>query len=171
MCVCTCFCSWVSWEVTPSILKRVCCSSSWAAPTKLLFLSAEWRAFSSYTYIAQEDMLYFFIHKNISTNTTGNGSVSKYVCRAGQFNGLTRCPWVYTDPHTKVFWRFSLWFFYYLGVVGLLNVLLVDAKLLFVLSTKFSQSFRQFTLKILLPATVDFHHTRLIPALRLTKLL
>lgn len=44
----TCFCSWLSWADRLSMRMRDCCSSSWAAPTRLLFLSADCLALSSW---------------------------------------------------------------------------------------------------------------------------
>lgn len=44
----TCFCSWLSWEDMDSRRIRVCWSSSCAAPTRWLLLSADWRALSSW---------------------------------------------------------------------------------------------------------------------------
>lgn len=40
--------SWLSWAERLSMRMRDCCSSSWAAPTRLLFLSADCLALSSW---------------------------------------------------------------------------------------------------------------------------
>lgn len=44
----TCFWSWLSWAERLSMRTRDCCSSSWAAPIRLLFLSADCLALSSW---------------------------------------------------------------------------------------------------------------------------
>ena len=44
----TCFWSCLSWAERLSMRIRDCCSSSWAAPTRLLFLSADCLALSSW---------------------------------------------------------------------------------------------------------------------------
>lgn len=59
----------------------------------------------------------------------------------------------------------------YLGIVGLLNLLLVDAELILMLATEVSQSLSQLTVELLLSTAVNFHHTRLMPTLRLAQLL
>lgn len=59
----------------------------------------------------------------------------------------------------------------YPGVVGLLQFLLVNADLLFVLSSQLDQSCRQLVLKLLLSAAVDLHHPRLGAPLGLACLL
>lgn len=59
----------------------------------------------------------------------------------------------------------------YLGVVGLLQFFLVQADLLFVLSSQLGQSGCQLGLELLLPAAVDLHHPRLAAPLGLAQLL
>lgn len=60
----------------------------------------------------------------------------------------------------------------YLGGVGLLDLLLVDADLLLVLGSQLYQGLGQLTLVILLCSrTVNLHHARLVPALGLPQLL
>lgn len=59
----------------------------------------------------------------------------------------------------------------YLGVVGPLDLLLVEADLILVLGSQLGQGLGQLALKLLLPPAVDLHHARLVPALGLTQLL
>lgn len=58
-----------------------------------------------------------------------------------------------------------------LGVVGLLNLLLVDADLFLVLGPQVAQGLGQFALKVLLAPAVDLHHAGLVATLGLAQLL
>lgn len=59
----------------------------------------------------------------------------------------------------------------YLGVVGPLQLLLVDANLVLVLRPQLRQSFSQFAFKLLLPPAVDLHYLGTVPTSGLTQLL
>lgn len=59
----------------------------------------------------------------------------------------------------------------HLGLVGLLQLLLVEADLSLVLGSQLSQGLSQLALKLLLPSTVNLNHARLVPPLGLTQLL
>lgn len=59
----------------------------------------------------------------------------------------------------------------YLGVVGLLDFLLVEADLLLVLGSKVNQSLGELAVELLLPPAVNLHHAGLKPTLGLTQLL
>lgn len=59
----------------------------------------------------------------------------------------------------------------HLGLVGLLQLLLVDVDLVLVLRPQLGQRLGQLALKLLLPAAVDLHDARLVSTLRLTQLL
>ncbi len=59
----------------------------------------------------------------------------------------------------------------YLGVVGLLNLILVHFDLQFVLVTHFHQRLRQLAFKVLLVAIVQLDHSRLMAPLYLPQFL
>lgn len=58
-----------------------------------------------------------------------------------------------------------------LRVVGLPDLLLVDADLILVLGPQLVQGLGQLALKLLLVPAVNLHHARLVPTLGLTQLL
>lgn len=58
-----------------------------------------------------------------------------------------------------------------LGVVGLLNLLLVDADLILMLGPQLAQGLGQLALKVLLAPAVDLHHAGLVAALGLAQFL
>lgn len=58
-----------------------------------------------------------------------------------------------------------------LGVVGLLDLLLVDADLFLMLSPQLAQGFGQLALKVQLPPAVDLHHAGLLAPLGLAQFL
>lgn len=59
----------------------------------------------------------------------------------------------------------------YLGVVGLLQLLLVEVDLVLVLASQLGQGFGQLALVVLLPPAVDLHQTRGVLPLGLVQLL
>lgn len=59
----------------------------------------------------------------------------------------------------------------YLGIVGLLNLILVHLDLQFVLATHLYQRLRQLAFKILLVPIVQFNHARLMTTLCLPQFL
>ena len=59
----------------------------------------------------------------------------------------------------------------YLGVVGLLQLVLVHLDLELVLGPHLRQGVRQLALKVLLEPVVHLHHAGLVPPLRLPQLL
>lgn len=59
----------------------------------------------------------------------------------------------------------------YLGVVGLLDFLLVEADLLLVLGSKVNQSLGELAVELLLPPAVNLHHAGLKATLGVTQLL
>lgn len=59
----------------------------------------------------------------------------------------------------------------YLGVVGLLQFLLVEFHLKFMLASHLHQSISQFAFKVLLVAVVQLHHAGLVAPLEIAQLL
>lgn len=59
----------------------------------------------------------------------------------------------------------------HLGVVGLLDLLLVEVDLLLVLGPQLVQRLGQLALKLLLLPVVNLHHASLVPTFGLTQLL
>ena len=168
----TCFWSWLSWAERLSMRTRDCCSSSWAAPTRLLFLSADCLALSSWR----------GGHRVRAAATKGGRDLRRASLLQPQVPAtLSSCHRPPDLPQDISGWagggllgaeaaretRENE----HLGRIGLLQFLLVLFHLVLVLGPQLLQGIRQPALKLTLLPIINLHQARLMAALGLTKLL